>query len=56
MDWPLLGDACRIGSTPASKVMAVTPEVCGSDVATIMTASPFRKSARAAAGTRLSAC
>src|ERR1700722_4820096 len=47
IDWPL-GEACKIGSTPDSSVIATTPPTAPelSDVATIITASPFCKSAR----------
>src|SRR6266702_6304183 len=51
-----LGDASRIGSTPPSKVIAVGAPFGPPSVATTMTASPFCKSARVAAGMRLIAC
>src|SRR6266446_4756547 len=41
MDWPPLGEASRIGSTPATNVMAVVPPSCLPAVATIITASPL---------------
>ena len=52
-----LGAAVRIGSTPASRVMAVTapepsPDACPEEE-TIMTASPFCRSASELFGKRL---
>src|SRR5580693_1354801 len=57
IDWPL-GDACKMGSTPDSSVIATTPPDAPelSDVATIMTASPFCKSVRLEAGILEIAC
>src|SRR6266704_472665 len=48
-----LGEASRMGSTPPSKVIAVGAPFGPPSVATTMTASPFCKSARVAAGMRL---
>src|SRR2546423_10309381 len=55
MDWPV-GDACRIGSTAASTVIAVTAPLSAPDVATTMMASPLLRSARVAAGIRAITC
>src|SRR5258708_28084346 len=52
----LLGEACRMGSTPPSKVITVGMPFGPPSVATTMTASPFCKSASAAAGMRLIIC
>jgi hypothetical protein len=50
-----LGAACRIGSMPLTKVTTVpTPAV--PSVERMITASPLCKSAKEAAGTRLSIC
>jgi len=54
MDWLPAGAAVRIGSTPLNSVIAVTPPAAVPSVLTIITASPFCKSARVAAGSRLS--
>src|SRR5216684_3121596 len=51
-----LGEASRMGSTPPSKVIAVGAPFGPPSVATTMTASPFCKSARVAAGMRLIIC
>ena len=57
IDWaPPLGEASRIGSTPLSSVIAVTAPDAFPAVETIITASPFWRSARVARGTRLSIC
>src|SRR5258708_8172292 len=45
-----------MGSTPASKVMAVDGLLGPPSVATIITASPFCKSAKVAAGIRVIIC
>src|ERR1700742_4336017 len=57
IDCPL-GDACKIGSTPDNSVIATTPVELPelSDVATIITASPFCKSAKFDAGILEIAC
>jgi hypothetical protein len=52
----LAGEAVKMGSTPASNVIAVTPPDVVPSVVTIITASPFCKSAIVAAGMRLSIC
>src|SRR5712692_5123557 len=52
----LLGEASRMGSTPPSKVITVDTPFGPPSVATIMTASPFCKSASVAAGMRLITC
>src|SRR5208282_1791885 len=52
----LLGEAERMGSTPLSNVIAVGCVATVPWVATIITASPFCKSASAAAGSRFSIC
>src|ERR1700722_4446247 len=57
IDWPL-GEACKIGSTPDSSVIATTPPGAPvlSDVATIIPASPFCKAARLEGGSLGIAC
>ncbi len=55
MAWPTLGAACRIGSTPLIKVIAV-PVPAVPSVETSMTASPLCRSASDDAGIRLSIC
>src|ERR1700690_3679270 len=52
----LLGEADRMGSTPLSNVIAVGCVLAVPCVATIITASPFCKSASATAGIRFSIC
>src|SRR5207245_10991890 len=52
----LFGEACRMGSTPPSNVMTDGTPFAPPSVATIITASPFWKSERVAAGMRLNAC
>src|SRR5258708_17655932 len=52
----LLGEASRMGSPPPSKVITVDTPFGPPSVATTMTASPFCKSASAAAGMRLIIC
>src|SRR5271169_2333045 len=52
----LLGAADRIGSTPLSNVIAVGCVLAVPWVATIITASPFCKSASATAGIRFNIC
>src|SRR5580658_6958383 len=48
--WPPLGEACKMGSTPATRVITVAlPETVPS-VETIITASPFWTSERDAGG------
>src|ERR1019366_10770939 len=49
-----LGDAVRMASTPASNVMAVTAPESATSVETIITASPFCRSASVLLGKRLS--
>jgi len=51
--WLALGEAVRMASTPLSSVIAVTPPESVPCEATIITASPFFKSASVAAGSRL---
>src|SRR5215475_10286849 len=51
-----LEEACRIGSTPPSKVMIVLGVEGEPSVATIINASPFTKSALVAAGMRAIIC
>jgi len=50
------GAAVRIGSTPASNVIAVGPEAALPSVATSITASPLLKSLTETAGMRLNIC
>src|SRR5260370_25235661 len=52
----LLGEACRMGSTPPSKVITVDMPFGPPSVATTMTASPFCRSSSEAAGMRLIIC
>ena len=52
----LLGEADKMGSTPLSKVMAVGCVVAVPWVVTIITASPFCKSAMVTAGMRFNIC
>src|SRR5713226_5734303 len=56
VDALLLGEASRMGSTPASRVIAVDTPFAPASVATTITASPSCKSASAAAGMRLIVC
>src|SRR6266481_8731580 len=56
VDALLLGEASKIGSTPPSSVITVYGPLAPPSVATIITASPFCKSANAAAGMRLIIC
>src|ERR1700757_1809710 len=55
MACPAVGAACRIGSTPVSKVIAVAIDAAPS-VATITTASPLCRSASVTAGMRFNSC
>src|SRR5208337_1839422 len=54
--WLALPEEDRMASTPLSSVMAVTPPEAAPCVATIITASPFCKSASVAGGIRLRIC
>ena len=56
MAWVSCGEADKMGSTPPSSVMAVTSPEFVPCVETIMTASPFCKSASGDGGTRLTIC
>src|SRR5467141_4173952 len=56
VDALLLGEASRMGSTPPSKVITVDCPFVPPSVATIITASPFCRSASFAAGMRLIIC
>src|SRR5438046_8343686 len=56
VDGLLFGEASRIGSTPPSRVMTVGTPLAPPSVATIMTASPFCRSASVMGGMRLIAC
>src|SRR2546430_13271164 len=51
-----LEDACRIGSTPPSRLITVLGVVEEPSVATIINASPFIKSESEAAGMRAIIC
>lgn len=56
LDASPFGEASRMGSTPASSVIAVAAFSCVPSVVTIITASPFCKSANVAPGNRLNIC
>ena len=54
--WLALGAACKMGSTPLNNVITVPPDNALPSVETIITASPFCRSRREAAGIRPSIC